>query len=77
MRIINLNDPDELNKYNRMTLLAEKLQSLHELADSVEADSAKAAYERQINDIHQQIGQLVYELFDLTEEEIDAVESGY
>jgi len=77
MRILNLKDPDELNKYNRMTLLAEKLQSLHEQTDAEEIDFATAAYGHQIYDIHQEISQLVYELFDVTEEEIDVVESGY
>jgi adenine-specific DNA-methyltransferase len=38
-------------------------------------DSDKELYERQVKNVDEQIDRLVYELYDLTPEEIDIVES--
>jgi ribosomal protein S15P/S13E len=60
----------------RMMKLAERFLSLQEHFDAVRTDHEKIAIQREIDATDKQIDALVYELYGLTEEEIQTVEEG-
>ncbi|MCH7838793.1 MAG: hypothetical protein IID38_00950 [Planctomycetes bacterium] len=54
--------------------LVERMLSLHKQLASAKTPTDKTAIQRQIDATDRQIDQLVYELYDLTDEEIRIVE---
>ena len=57
-----------------MVALVERVLSLHRQLAEARTPTAKTMLQRQIEATDQQIDQLVYELYGLTEEEIKVVE---
>ena len=58
----------------RVTELVERMASLHRQLEGAKTPTDKTAIQRQIDATDRQIDQLVYELYDLTDEEIHIVE---
>ena len=56
--------------------LVQRMLSLHKQLAEAKTPTAKTMLQRQIEATDQQIDQLVYELYGLTEEEIGIVEKG-
>lgn len=71
---INFSDPADKAHHNRMTELVDRILLLHKKLAIAKASHDKTAIQRQIDATDQQIDQLVYELYGLTEEEIRIVE---
>ena len=63
-------------RHDRMVSLVDQMLSLHKQLSSSMADHEKTVIQRQIDATDQQIDQLVYELYGLTEEEIRIFEEG-
>jgi hypothetical protein len=57
-------------------VLVERMLALHKQLAAAATDHEKSVLERQIGATDRQIDRLVYELYDLTEEEIGIVEGG-
>ena len=74
IRSINFSDPTDTIRYQRMVLLVEDMLALHKQATAVHLAQDKEMIQRQIQTTDEQIDQLVYELYGLTEEEIKIVE---
>ena len=68
--------PDRADKarHDRMVSLVEQMLDLHKNLAKATISHEKQMIQRQINATDQQIDTLVYELYDLTEEEIKIVE---
>jgi type I restriction-modification system DNA methylase subunit len=64
----------EKARHDKIVALVEKMVSLSKRLTEVKTDHEKTALQRQIDATDQQIDQLVYELYGLTEEEIKIVE---
>ncbi len=58
-----------------MVSLVDQMLSLNKHLPKIKTDHEKTALQRQIDATDQQIDQLVYELYGLTEEEIKIVEA--
>jgi len=63
-------------RHDRMVELVETMLKLHKDLKAAKTDHEKSLIQRQIAATDKQIDQLVYELYDLTEEEIGIVEKG-
>ena len=74
IRLINFSDPNQKAMHDRMVTFVEKIQSLHKQLPLAKTDQEKTVLQRQIDTTDHQIDQLVYELYELTEEEIKLVE---
>ena len=75
IRVIDFSDPADKARHDRMVALVESMLSLHKQLAAANTDHEKTALQRQIDATDQQIDQLVYELYGLTDEEITIVES--
>ena len=60
-------------RHDRMVSLVDQMLSLNKKLPEVKTDHEKTALQRQIDAVDRQIDQLVYELYGLTEEEIELV----
>jgi hypothetical protein len=74
-RTIDFKDPEDKDRHDRMVSLVERMLELHKQLAVAKTDHAKTNLQRQIDATDAQIDQLVYELYDLTEDEIKIVES--
>ena len=75
IRTINFDDPTDMVRHDRMVTLVDQMLELNKkLADS-KMPQATEMLKRQIEATDRQIDTLVYELYDLTDEEINIVES--
>jgi type I restriction-modification system DNA methylase subunit len=82
IRKLQLRDPAEKSRHDRMVELVEQMLSLHKQLPATKTagkpaaktDHEKTVIQRQIEATDKQIDQLVYELYGLTEEEIKIVE---
>jgi len=75
IRLAHLNDHADKARYDRLISLVEQMLSLNKRLPNLKTDHEKTTLQRQIDAIDQQIDQLVYELYGLTEEEIGIVEA--
>ncbi len=66
---------DELEKHNQIVNFVDQLLILHESLSSVKLQSQSDQLQNRIDYCEQRINQLVYELYELTEEEIKIVEA--
>jgi hypothetical protein len=73
IRVINFTNSDDVARHDRLVELVQSMLNLHKLA-SVGTDHDKTLLARRIEATDRQIDRLVYELYDLTEEEIGIVE---
>jgi type II restriction/modification system DNA methylase subunit YeeA len=73
---INFSDPEDKNRHDGMVELVEQMLVLHERLAQTTTETDKTMLQRQIDATDQQIDNLVYELYELTPEEIAIVEGG-
>ncbi len=75
IRTINFSDPTDKARHDRMVEFVERMLSLHKRLADAKVPHEKAVTQQQIDVTEQQIDKLVYELYGLTEEEIETVEN--
>jgi len=75
IRTINLSDPTDKARHDKMVKLVEQMLSLNKQLAAAKIAHEKTILQRQIDATDQQIDNLVYELYGLTEEEINIVEN--
>jgi len=73
IRTINFSDPADKSRHGRMVKLVEQMLSLHKQLAGAKTPDEKTRLQRQIDATDQQIDQLVYELYGLTDKEIQIV----
>ena len=76
VRRINMSDPADKARHDRMVSLVDEMLALHKQLAEARLEQEKTAIQRQIDATDRQIDLLVYELYGLTEEEIGIVEGG-
>ena len=69
IRTINFSDPVEKAKHDKLVSLVENMLELQKKHHDARTERDKELYERQIKIVDAQIDRLVYELYELTEEE--------
>jgi hypothetical protein len=74
IRTINFDDPADIARHDKMVTLVERMLELNKKLSTATITADKQLYQRQIKATDQQIDMLVYELYELTEEEIKIVE---
>ncbi|HEX9756894.1 MAG TPA: N-6 DNA methylase [Nitrospiria bacterium] len=74
LRSINFTDPYDKDLHDKMVMLVEQILDLHKRLKAAKTPDDKTRLQRQIDATDKQIDQLVYELYGLTEEEIEIVE---
>jgi hypothetical protein len=74
MRLINFGNPIDKARYDQIVKLVEQMLSLHKQLANVKTPDEKTRLQRQIDATDHQIDLLVYELYGLTDEEIQIVE---
>ncbi|MDI6810645.1 MAG: TaqI-like C-terminal specificity domain-containing protein [archaeon] len=74
IRPIDLNDSSDKSRHDNMVRLVEQMLDLHERLAEATTESEKANIQQQIDATDRQIDNMVYELYDLTPEEISIVE---
>jgi hypothetical protein len=75
IRTIDLSDPADLARHDRMVSLVDQMLSLHKQHKEARTPHEQTGLQRQIEATDGQIDALVYELYGLTEDEIRIVES--
>jgi hypothetical protein len=73
---INFSETSDKARYDRMVTLVDQMLELHKQLTLAKTDHEKTVIQRQIDATDRQIDRLVYELYDLTEEEIKIVYEG-
>jgi len=74
IRTINFDDPADVVRHDKMVALVERMLTLHERLGAATIPDDRQLSQRQIEATDRQIDALVYELYGLTEEEIEIVE---
>jgi type I restriction-modification system DNA methylase subunit len=74
IRTIDFNNPEDKVMHDKMVQLVERMLDLHKKKQHANADSEKELFEHQIKATDNEIDELVYRLYGLTEEEIKIVE---
>ncbi len=74
IHIIDFSNLTEKTRHNKMLKLVEQMLDFHKRLTNAKAENEKAIIQRQIDSIDQQIDQLVYELYGLTQKEIAIIE---
>jgi hypothetical protein len=74
IRRIDFDIPAEKDRHDRMVSLVQRMLELHKELPAAKTDHAKTNLQRQMDAIDAQIDQLVYELYELTPDEIKIVE---
>jgi type I restriction-modification system DNA methylase subunit/predicted type IV restriction endonuclease len=74
IRTINFSDPTDKVRHDRMVALVNRMLDLHKQLPEAKTPQTQTVLKRQIETTDRQIDELVYELYDLTEEEIKIVE---
>jgi len=72
---INFNDPAEKSAHDKIVALVESMLALHKSFASAQNPHEKERLEKQIKSADEGIDKLVYELYGLSQEEIEIVES--
>ena len=75
IRIINFSDSTDREQYDAMVTMVSKMQELKKRKAETKISQDQNLLERQIEVMDEQINQLVYRLYGLTEEEIKIVEA--
>ncbi|MDY6823893.1 MAG: TaqI-like C-terminal specificity domain-containing protein [Thermodesulfobacteriota bacterium] len=76
IRTIDFDDQADVDRHDRMVALVEQMLNLHQRLNAAKTAPEKEVLTRQIQTTDRQIDQLVYELYGLTDEEIQLVEAG-
>ena len=74
VRTIDFSNPDDVARHDRMVELVERMLSLHEKLAEAQIERERTVIQHQIDATDRQIDRLVYDLYDLTDEEIGIVE---
>jgi hypothetical protein len=74
IRTIDFSVPDDVGRHDRMVELVERMLTLHKRLAAAKISQEKSIIQHQITATDQQIDRLVYELYGLTNEEIQIVE---
>ena len=74
IRPIDVSDPEDISRHDGMVQLVENMLKLNKKLAEANTGHEKTLLQRQIDATDRQIDRLVYELYDLTEEEIKIVE---
>jgi hypothetical protein len=74
IRTIDFSDPRDKSRHDRMVELVDRMLDLHKQLSRAKAPHDREVLQRQIDATDRQIDRLVYELYELTEEEIRIVE---
>ncbi len=74
IRTINFDNSDDKAKHDKMVKLVDRMLDLHKKLAKAKVPAEKTHLQRQINSTDKQIDNLVYELYNLTQEEIKIVE---
>jgi len=74
---VDFSNPTEKARHDHMVALVEKMLNLHKEVAEAKLPQAKTVLQRQIEATDQQIDNLVYELYGLTEKEIKIVKAGH
>jgi hypothetical protein len=74
IRTIDFSDSTDKTRHDRMVELVERMLDLNKQLAEVKEPQTKTVLQRQIDTTDRQIDRLVYELYELTEEEITIVE---
>jgi len=74
IRPIDFSNPSDRKRHDLMVNLVDRMLDLHKKLRTVKTPHEKETLQRQIDATDQQIDRLVYELYELTEEEIKIVE---
>ena len=75
IRTINFSDPADVARHDRMVALVEQMLTLHRHLPEAKTDQEKTFIRRQIEATDAAIDALVYELYGLTEDEVEVVET--
>ena len=75
IRTINFDDPADVIRHNQMVSLVDQMLELNKKLAESNMPQATEMLKRQIESTDKQIDDLVYKLYDLTDEEIKMVES--
>lgn len=75
IRTINFDNPDDVVRHDQMVSLVEQMLELNKKMAESKVPQTTEMLKRQIESTDRQIDQLVYKLYDLTDEEIKIVES--
>jgi hypothetical protein len=76
IRPINFSDPMDKAHHDKMVALVEQMMTLHKQLSFAKTPDDKTRIQRQIDATDHQIDRLVYELYGLTEKEIQIIEEG-
>ncbi len=76
IRTIDFSDPEDVARHDRMVGLVERMLALHEKLAEARIERERTVIGHQIQATDRQIDRLVYELYELTDEEIRIVEEG-
>jgi len=76
IRTIDSSNKSDKSFHDSMIALVREMLDLHKQLSSAKTDHEKTIIQRQVDATDQQIDQLVYELYGLTEEDIKIVEEG-
>jgi len=74
IRIIDFSNPTDRQRHDRMVQLVQRMLDLHKSLAAARTPDEKTAIQRQITTTDKQIDKLVYELYNLTDDEISIVE---
>ena len=74
IRLIDFSNDQDKSKHSRMVQLVEQMLRLHQQINQENVPSSKKIIQQQIKVIDKQINQLVYELYELTDEIIALIE---
>jgi hypothetical protein len=75
IRTINFDDPADVARHDQIVSLVDQMLNLNKRLAESKVPQTTEMLKRQIESTDRQIDQLVYRLYDLTEEEIKIVES--
>jgi hypothetical protein len=74
IRTINFSDAADKARHDRMVAFVEQMLSLNKKLAAAKAEHEKTSLQRQIETTDHQIDRLVYDLYELTDQEIEIVE---
>ncbi len=73
IRVIDFDDPKDVARHDKMMDLVETMLELHKRLAKVKTPRSRERIQRQITATDQAIDKLVYELYELTEEELEFI----
>jgi hypothetical protein len=76
IRVIDFSDRSDISRHKRIVELVKQMLESYERLPQAKTPNEKESLQRQIDATDKQIDQLVYQLYGLTDEEIEMVEGG-